>query len=808
MADPLGSYPGSAQRFDELLDRNGAVRAHWLPLIEHLTQSGAEAVRRGVELARRLVVENGVTYNVYADPQGKDRPWLLDPLPLLLSGEEWQRIEAGVVQRARVMNALLCDLYGPQKLLQSGVLPAELAYGHPNYLWAAQGVRPLGGTWLHLHAVDLARAPDGRWWALGDRTQAPSGPGYTLENRQIVGRVFPGLMDEMGVRPLHGFMNALREQLLGWSGERTPLAVVLTPGPFNETYFEHAYLARQLGFPLVQGQDLTVRDDTVYMKTLAGLKRVHAILRRLDDDYCDPLELRADSALGVPGLLGAVRAGRVVLANGLGSGVLESAAWQGFLPGAARALLGEELSLPPVATWWCGEKPALDYVLANLDRLVVKGSFPNQRFEAVFGRNLDDAGAAQVRAKLRARPYAYCAQERILLSQAPVWRAANSVRLAPRALTLRVYAIATAGGYRVLPGGLARIAAEGVSDVVSSQRGGGSKDVWVLPGPQDSLPLPEPAAPPRRVRHDELPSQLVESLYWLGRYSERCEDKTRLLRASLSMRTDRLVWPTARAECVHQGVLAASGDPALGLYDEQLEFGLAADLGRFGWSATQARSRLSAAHWRSITLMQRQFHEAGMSRAEPVEALDRLLVSLTALAGFALDDMTQDDGWRLLMIGRHLERVQFMARLVARALRAPSAPLRGQLGWLLDCCSSSITYRTRYLATPQLRPALELLVRDDINPRALNYQWTALQSALAELGRAVGAGAELPEASPLRPDAIVLDDVERADAAGAAARGRVALQLEQLETLAGRVSDRLSLRHFSHVAADRHVVAT
>src|SRR5580658_5942647 len=477
-------YPGSAQRYDELLNRDGSIRPHWDRLIQHLTKGGAETARRSVELTRRLIIENGVTYNVYADAQGRDRPWQLDPLPLLIEGREWRELEAGVKQRAQLLNALLADLYGSQSLIARGVVPGELAFGHPNFLWAAHGTRPLAKTWLHIYAADLARAPDGRWWVLSDRTQTPSGLGYSLENRNIISRVLPGLVTELAVRPLTAFFNRLRENLARFvADDSAPLVVVLTPGYFNETYFEHAYLARQLGVPLVQGPDLTVRSDTVYMKTLSGLKRVHAILRRLDDDFCDPLELRADSALGVPGLLGVVRAGRVALANALGAGVLESAAWLGFLPGAAQTLLGESLKLPSVATWWRGEKPALDYALANLERLVVKPAFPNQKFEPRFGRDLEDEDRARVIARLRSRPYAYVAQGRISLSQAPSWRAGVNVRLAPRSLTMRVYAIATEDGYEVLPGGLARIAAEGAADIVSSQRGGSSKDVWVLADP-------------------------------------------------------------------------------------------------------------------------------------------------------------------------------------------------------------------------------------------------------------------------------------------------------------------------------------
>jgi len=803
-ADPLEHYAGSAQRYDELLDRDGAVRPQWRRFVDHLSSGGADTVRRGVELARRLVIENGVTYNVYADPQGRDRPWLLDPLPLLLSAEEWQQIEAGVIQRTELLNAVLQDLYGPQRLLSSGIVPPELAFGHPNFLWAAHGLRPLRDVWLHVHAVDLARAPDGRWWALSDRTQTPSGLGYALENRQIVARVYPGLVNELAVRPLNEFPNVMRESLAELSDEDTQLAVVLTPGPFNETYFEHAYLARQLGMPLVQGADLTVRADTVYLKTFGGLKRVHTILRRLDDDFCDPLELRADSALGVPGLLGAVRAGRVALANAIGSGVLESPAWQGFLPGIAAALQGAPLRMPTVATWWCGERPALDYVLKNMERLVIKATFPNQSFEPAFGRHLSVSDRAELKERLLAHPYAYVAQERLLLSHAPAWRAGARARLTPRALSLRVYAVWTPRGYRVLPGGLARIAAEGVRDIVSSQRGGGSKDVWVLADRQQAPAPVEPMPAPRDTRHADLPSQLVENLYWLGRYSERCEDKARLLRATLAVRSDRMVWPAALETCHHFGVLDEATDPGISLYDERLETGLAADLERFGWSATQSRSRLSTAHWRSVSLMQRQFHEAGQSRLEPVETLDRLLVSLTALSGFALDDMTQDDGWRLLMLGRRLERVQFLTDLLARILAPEATTLRYLFGWLLEVCSSSITYRTRHFAAPRLRPVIQLLVFDASNPRALAFQWRKILRTMQELSVSTGQQADNSLHEPVTAlCAFDLEDLGRTTAAAA----ELSRLLSELATGAAQLADRLAMRHFTHIERDLHTVS-
>jgi uncharacterized circularly permuted ATP-grasp superfamily protein/uncharacterized alpha-E superfamily protein len=809
--ESLKAYAGAAGRFDELLDSERGVREHWQPLIDRLLADGPEAARRGVELARRLIVENGVTYNIYADPQGRDRPWALDPLPFLIPASEWRRIEAGVQQRAQLLNSLLADLYGPQELLAKGAIPPELPFGHPNFLWPCRGMRPPGGTWLHIYAVDLARAPDGRWWVLGDRAQTPSGPGYALENRQIVARVYPELAKEMGARPIGGFFAGLRERLLSPAeGNEAPLAVVLTPGPFNETYFEHAYLARHLGLPLVEGHDLTVRGSNVYLKTLSGLKRVHSILRRLDDDFCDPVELRGDSALGVPGLLGAVRAGRVIVANALGTGVLESAAWLGFMPGIANAMLGEKLLLPSVATWWCGEEPALEYVIEHLDRLVIKATFPNQRFEPVFGKELDDEQRARLVERLRLRPYAYVAQERIAFSQAPVWRSTGAPALDARALGIRVYAVATEDGYSIMPGGMARIASDTAVDIVSTQRGGGSKDIWVLSATAASSDDPHGDEQLSRmpVRHDELPSGLVENLFWLGRYAERCENKTRLLRATFAVRADPRLWQTALDTCYHFGLLDEETEPSASLFDREEALGLAADLARLAWCATRSRSRLSAEHWRSLNTLQRQFHEADATKADPRETLDRLLLGLAALSGFTLDDMTQDDGWRLMMLGRELERLQFLTALLANRLDEGANPYRGELDWLLDVGGSTITYRTRYLAAPRLAPAMQLLVFDETNPRSLAFHWRGVRRTLVQLAASLGGAVEDVMEEPIRRLAVAGGPaLEATDETGVKARAEFAAALLNLNAGAGRLCDRLSLRHFSHIDLGLHTVA-
>ena len=771
-------------------------------MVEGIFEDDARAARRATEYTRRMIVENGITYNVYADRQGRDRPWILDPLPYLISAQEWQMIEAGVAQRAKLLNAVLIDLYGKQELLSRGALPSEIPFGHPNFLWPCTGISLPKDRWLSMYAADLARSADGRWWVIADRTQAPSGPGYALENRQIVRRAFPHLAQSMDVRPLGTFFATLRDELLR-DAEEEPLAVVLTPGSFNETYFEHAYLARQLGFPLVEGHDLTVRDEKVFLKTLSGLRRVHTILRRLDDDFCDPVELRVDSALGVPGLLTAIRKGNVTVANGLGSGVLESAAWLGFLPPLAEPLIGEKLRLPSVASWWCGEPPAFEYVIANLSSLVIKPAFPNQKLGAIFGSELNAEEREALIARIRARPYAFVAQEHLAFSQAPVWYTKSADTFSARALGIRVYAISTANGYRVMPGGLARFASDAHAEIVSMQRGGGSKDIWVLCDSEEaSEEATAPIARPDRAMHrrQELPSTLVENLFWMGRYAERCDYKTRLLRATLGLRRNLPFRGQAMEICKHFGATA--------VFDPEKRFTLRGDIGRLGECAARVRSNLSAENWRALTVLQRDFRRAETARSDARETLDSLLLSLAAIAGFALDDMTQDDGWRLMMIGRRLERLQFLADLISQRLASDGTPLRQELEWILEIGDSAITYRTRYRAPPVWDTTIDLLVYDDRNPRALAFQWRAINTLLIEVAESLGS----------KPQETLYEAVSNLVAFKYAnlggdiglspgSRHILSQHLTDLMSAAAQLSDQLTSQHFSHIDFDLRAVS-
>ena len=829
----LANYPRKTDRFDEMLAENGQLRPPWRSFLDHLGSATPAQMRHQLDYVRRRIQENGVTYNVYADPKGADRPWELDPLPMILAQSEWDDISRAVTQRARLLNALLGDLYGPQKLLKDGNLPPALVFGHNGFLWPCQGIRPPGDTWLHLYAADLARSPDGRWWVIADRTQSPSGAGYALENRVIVSRLFPEKFRELGVQHLASFFAALQDSLAQWAPKEegaAPLVILLTPGPYNETYFEHAYLARYLGYPLVEGQDLTVRGDCVYLKTLTGLRRVHAILRRLDDDFCDPLELRGDSALGIPGLLQAVRSGKVLVANALGSGLLQSAALPGFLPGACEKLLGEPLRMPSVGTWWCGEQAAMDFVIKHLDRLVIKGAFPSQRLEPIFGSELKGAQREEMIERLHARPHAYVAQELVRFSQAPAWSAPHERRLLPRGVALRVYVAATPQGYKVMPGGLTRVTSAINARFISMQRGGSSKDTWVLSDePVSTFSLIKPLIGKTDLVRSgsNLSSRVVENLFWFGRYTERCEDMARLLRVGLSRLVDAGTDDdTAALVSAYQtGVAlkllpeAKSKTPSRRDIETQLltalcssEWGdgLAGNIRRLLWVGAQVRERFSLDNWHALNRLQHQLQAYSKSKPSLSEALaflDQMLLAGSALAGFAMDDMTRDDGWRFLIIGRRLERLIFLADAIAQFLHTKTKRAPGCVEWLLELADSIITYRSRYMAQPELLPAIDLIVLDEANPHAVIFQMHNLVRYQRRLERELKnlAGNDPDDAlraSLARLRAFDLRCIESRDANDCRECGSCEDLAELLATIsleAANLSDRLAMRFFTHV---------
>jgi len=814
----LSAYPVAEQRYDELFGAPGAPRPHWSRLYAELQRASHRLMRERVESVAREIRETGATFDVHADPGSVDRPWGVDVIPLIIAQEEWAEIEAAVTQRAQLLDRILADLYGPQHTLREGLLPAALIYGNANYLRPCVGIETPGGVRLHNYAVDIARSPDGHWWVVADHAQSPLGVGYALENRLIISRIFADLFRDLKVVHLATFFATLRDSLAHWapSNGAAPFMVMLTDGPASDGYFGQAYLARYLGLPLVEVNDLTVRDGMVWLKTVSGLRRVHLLLRRIADDGSDPLELRGDSPSGVPGLVDAARRGNVLVANALGSSLLESASLFGFLPVLAERLLGEPLRMPSLATWWCGEPPAMEQALARIESLIVKPAFPQLLFEPIFGEDLDAAGREALAARIRARPNDYIAQELVQLSQAPVWEPhARSSRLSARAMGLRVFVCATPGGYVAMPGGLARVATGPDTRVLSTQRGGSSKDAWVL----SSAPVSTFSLLRTAIGADDLvrtgldlSSRVVENLFWFGRHVERCDATARLLRVALGRLTGRASanergWPAIAALLADRGLLAPNGaaqDDILvvralraAVVDETRP-GLARALRELSQIALRLRERMSTDNWRLLQTMQGNLmrRRAGaLALSDAIEELDQTITSLMTLAGFALDGMTRDLGWRFMSCGRRIERLEWMCAILLKAMAGGRG---GEIEWALLLADSSITYRSRYLAKPEWLPVLDLLIRDDSNPRSIAFQLRGLNDYVQRIGRTIGEFRDERMAAAV----TALDGLDPArDLEPESARLRELLV--EWQSAAENLSELISQRFFSHVAEER-----
>lgn len=836
--------PPQPAAHDELLRADGGLRAPWARFAAWLpaTRLPDELDARQRSLAEAIRAD-GVTHNVYGDGGGDAaREWSLELLPLLLTPADWAAIERGIGQRARLLDALLADVYGAQRVLHEALLPPALLLRHPGYLRALRGCVPRGGLHLHVAAFDLARAPDGGWVVVAQRTQSPSGLGYVLHNRLLVSRQFPDAFRELRVQHIASsyrrLLDTVEAQAAEVAGGATPRVALLTPGPYNETYFEHAYLARYLGVPLVEGGDLTVRGERVYLKTVEGLAPVHALLRRLDDDFCDPLELRPDSTLGVPGLLQAVRAGGVVVANALGSAFLESPALEGFLPAIAQRLMGEDLLLPGLPTWWCGEAAAWRDV-----REATAGKLWHAAFPAPGGAEPPAPAAAEVEAD----PDAWVLQEPLRFSRAPLWQGG---RLAARPALLRVYAIADGRQrWHVLPGGLTRVAAgepgvgpprarqrplggAGPEDrwgrpAISMQHGGTSLDTWVMTeGPVDTFSmLPQRlTVADLRARRVPVASRTAENLYWLGRYTERCEHLVRLARATLNLIDadadaappvlEALAELAARLGLVPWGVPAPGRAPQhferavlAGLADAERATSIAFNLQALARAAGALRERLSPEHWGLIRAMRQDFlpHQGGLfvpTPAEAMAALDRLGVQLAAVTGAQSDRMTRDHGWRLLTVGRFVERLVAAGGQLEALLQGAALGSGAGVDLLLELFDSTITFRARFQRHTDLIALADLLVLDDANPRAFACVLRRLRTELRKLPG--GAHEALLEHLPHEGAGLTLDDLAELDEAGL--RTRLLALAQRLRTAGTRLSDEIGARFFAHADGGVHAV--
>jgi uncharacterized circularly permuted ATP-grasp superfamily protein/uncharacterized alpha-E superfamily protein len=749
------TYAPPAGRYDELLDDRGNVREPWARLVRRLSDLGATALEDRRRRADRLLEAEGASHVVHDDGTDASRPWRIDPVPIVMNGREWAALEEGLVQRARLLDALLDDLYGPRRVLLDGVVPAELVLGSRRFRAAGHGVVPAAGRRLVVYGADVVRRADGRLLVIADHTDAPSGAGYAVLNRTVLTRLFPETYRDLGVRGLGDYFSGLRAALSAAAPEDRVNArvVVLTPGIGHPSYFEHSYLATYLGYNLAEGADLAVRDGRVWLRALGGLESVDALLRRTEEAEADPLELEHDSVAGVPGLVEAAREHGVTVANALGSAIAAHIGLQAYLPALCTYLLGEDLRLGSLPTLWCGDPEQRAIVLDRLGEMVLHDTDPVMGVPSAFGHDLTDAEAAAWRSRIERTPHRYVGQEKVALATTPLLRGGL---LEPGTAVFRAQAVAGPDRYRVLPGGLGRVV--DAMRPVLDQTTGLSKDVWVLADAPPRAPLRRSLDPelPQIDLRSSLPSRAAEALFWLGRNSERAEAVARMARAVVTRVDTEPGLLAVEAWCRGWRAMlraVSGGAPRAGLPIEPASMpaeveaalsarpgSLTASLGHLHRCARSVREFVSGTTWRVLGMLEAERIALdrgliGTSNYSVVESLDRVLVATSALAGLANDATVRGPAWRFLDIGRRLERALLLLGIVEAGLVEPMSPDGAQplLETVLTATESLVEYRRRHRSDLALDAVLDLLLVDDANPRSLAFQLDRLYEDAAAL---------------------------------------------------------------------------
>ena len=812
VSQPTLAFAGAGEpRYDEVVDDGGALRSGWKALAEHALALTADDLRRIDGEITRFLADDGVSYvRADAGADGGAQPWQLDPMPLVLDAPSWAPLEVGLAQRAELLNAILVDVYGEQRLLREGIVPSAVIFGHSGFLRPLARASASDRHPLLLSAVDLGRDAHGEWRVLTDRVQAPSGLGFAAENRRVISQVLPDLFQESTLHHIDPYFAALRAALLTSVADTVddPRVVVLSPGTLSETAFDQAFLANALGFPLVQGSDLVVRDGYVWMKPARWpdkrpTDRIDVIIRRVDAAWCDPLELRGDSRLGVAGLTEAVRRGTVRLVNGLGAGVLENPALMPYLAGACELLLGEQLRLPSAPTWWCGDAASRALVL---DRLAAGDPTLLVRAIDEPRRAVTSAPADELAARIAAAPHRYVGQDQLPLSQTPVWDASGThPRAASQSLTLRAFTLRYGSAYRPLVGGLASVRAH--PDAPPR-----AKDVWVLKSsetdPDQNLteiaPLPTARSTP------PLAPRAHADMFWTGRYAERTEDLLRLLLAAQA-ELDQPGAYTAGVIAESPRVLLDALARLAGMrsLDPEAEFrSLLLDARRPGSAAhgvarlreamEGVRDQLSGDTWRVFANIDRATR-ALRSSAHPhrtAESGGRMLAAMLSLYGVTAN-MIRDTGWHMIEAGRYLERGLQLCELLTAgfAERRDGRAARNVLEAVLIASESVVTYRRRYRGSARAADVLDLLLLDRSNPRSLRFALDELRTHLAAMPASTGSTRAERLLDHLETELGVAD----VSSLGAATHGRrdvlvdfLAHVKEQLE----RLSDAVRHLHF------------
>ncbi|MEL7498295.1 MAG: circularly permuted type 2 ATP-grasp protein [Planctomycetota bacterium] len=770
--DLFADYRPSLNVHDEVMDDSLALRPHWRPLAEELRQLDIEGMDRRSKQIQRTIHQNGIAYSAYGDPSVRDQHLQLDPLPLIIADQEWSQIETALKQRAELLNQLLADLNGPQNLLRDGILPVDVLWQHPHYQLPNHGLPCPGGRHLHVYSAELVRSPQGNWWVQSDRTDSPSGSGFALENRIAISRAFPDAFRRCNVKRLASYFISLKEQLTDIAKTNTdnPHIAILSAGAGSSRFFEDSFLARYLGFTLVETNDLVVRSGRVMLKTLSGLSPIDVIFRRHQSNTLDPLEL-GGGIPGVPGILQVIRDENVVVVNAPGSGLVESPIFMAFMPRICRALMDSDLKLPGVATWWGGEKKSLELMLDRIDQIHLLPAYRTRKLPGESRKRANSRMAKPTQTErlsrqerielIRANPSAWVGQEMIACSSTPVFQ---DGRLSAGYLTIRTFLTAKKRSWHALPGGLVRISHSPFDVSRQPFQGGGTKDAWVLSDvpvePTSLLRKPNDQLKPVRSR-GFVPSRIADNLCWLGRYLERADASARLLRA-IAVRLTGESDPEDSVELpMLLRALTASGQLDKKLIRQDLKnhlptiqallvkqainhnvsHSLRFQIDQVVALAGTVRDRLSSDAWRIVSEMSGSFGNYQASQCDLIDLLniiDKLVVGLAAFSGFVSESMTRTNAFNFLNIGRHLEHSLQLTALIKNCIVVDRNVTGELLQSILEVADSELTYRSRYYANLQLPAVMDLLIADELNPRSLAYQLKKLYANLEQLPESVG----------------------------------------------------------------------
>jgi uncharacterized circularly permuted ATP-grasp superfamily protein/uncharacterized alpha-E superfamily protein len=774
---------GARTGYDEFVDAAGNVRPAWRELAECVGERGRGGLDQLRSIVRSLVDNDGITY-IQVDRHGdavtnrdgtvEPGPWHLDALPLLLSASDWDTLESGLVQRSRLLDAVLTDLYGPRVAVTSGVLPPHLLFAHPGYVRAARGIEVPGRHQLFLHGCDISRAADGSFWVNADWTQAPSGAGYALADRRVVAHAFPDLYERIGPRPASPWAQALRLALIDAAPESAeePMVVVLSPGSHSETAFDQAYLASVLGFPLVESADLVVRDGKLWMRSMGTLKRVDVVLRRVDAEYADPLDLRADSRLGVAGLVEVLRRGAVTVVNSLGSGILESPGLLRFLPELAERMVGETPLLQTAPMYWAGINTERSHLLTNLSSLLIKSVTGG---EAIVGPALSSAQRKELGVRIEATPWQWVGQELPQFSSAPTDYYPGG--LSSASVGMRLFTVSQRSGYAPMIGGLGYLLAPG--NAAYRLNTVAAKDIWVRTPTRvtvERIPtaVELPAMTPSPTRAVSSP-RVLSDLFWMGRYAERAENMARLLTVTRERYHEyRFRREMEGSECVPVllaalGRITGTDTGAGGDYAEMVATAqstlwsltadrhrpgsLAQSVERLGLATRAVRDQMSNDTWMVLAAVERALlHAPGRPADEPPESWTEgeaflsstnnlTLAGMLALSGVAAESMVQDVGWTMMDIGKRIERGLALTALLRATLTTVRSPGAEQTVTesALVACESSVIYRRRTLGKVSVAAVADLVLFDTENPRSLVYQLERLRANLKALPGSSGS---------------------------------------------------------------------